>query len=923
MVRLSTMWLIYAMALIARDLTSTAPIDYRSGLLFAALASALVVGFATAAGTGSRWWPAPLSHDSVRLAVAVGGATVLIAAMSYGWPAGGDRPMPLGVIVAGGFFGLLAMIPLHDYARSFALLRRALHATFGPPTALLASWASDLPAASGRTRPRISIVLPTFNGEHGLESTVLAAVEGVKQLDTDPEVIVVHDGSEDGTGLPVAALARADSAIRCVSHPAMRGYGVAAATGFAAATGDLVFLTAGDGRYDARQAAEFLPLMRDADLVTGYRAPYRDSRLARIFSDGWNLLVNLLFGYVAGDSACAFMVFRRSILERIPLSATGIAFNAELLIEARALGFRILERPVRHCPKPAGRARGTRPAVVGRALLELLRLRLHLAARLPPASLPFRSVTEPESPRARAACYVLLAFGLAAMLAYCAALGVTYYGKVEPFFDSAAYQSAYFGIIDSYREQGYVPTMHRIRAPATTFAYTLAGVLFAPFLPRSVLGLYAIMYGLALYALLVTVYAAEKLAASWLRALSFVLFVLSAAIFSHLWGGILDQRLDLLAGLLFLASVACCWLLFRAPTTFRHWALLLVTTTLAIVHRPTLASQIAPVFLVVAGFHGREIGTLVRQVRVHHVVAVLLAGGFIAWLILPSLSYLEYYYLEWNVDVGRSASVMDVLREAMGTLGWALGAYAAVLLALLLLYAVRSRRYADAAFSVALLVASLGPFVITRSNGNPLVFLPSAMVATLGYLALIRRIRVDLVVVLLLVSSGAVALGNVGALHRQVKAVAPEQRAILDRVTDRLSRSAQPAYVSGTVPIAGSIVALDTLYGSRTLVAGEILSHSTDYGLGKTYDIDDPETSSRVQEALQAICRLHGYAVFMIPTRPDDQAGYLFSSRHTAMIWELKSQLPCLGEQLDTFHLEDADFAVYPVLDGARPVPSR
>jgi hypothetical protein len=61
----------------------------------------------------------------------------------------------------------------------------------------------------------------------------------------------------------------------------------------------------------------------------------------------------------------------------------------------------------------------------------------------------------------------------------------------------------------------------------------------------------------------------------------------------------------------------------------------------------------------------------------------------------------------------------------------------------------------------------------------------------------------------------------------------------------------------------------------------------------------------------------------MIPTRPDDEEAYLFSSMHTGRIWELKSQLPCLGEQLDTFHLEDADFAVYPVLDGTRPVPAR
>jgi glycosyltransferase involved in cell wall biosynthesis len=159
------------------------------------------------------------------------------------------------------------------------------------------------------TQPSISVVLPAFNEEAVIGATVTSVVEFLQTI---------------------------TSLIRCVSHEQNRGYGAALGTGFGAATRDLVFLTDGDKQFDIRELVHFLPLIVDADLVIGYRDPRRDPPKRVFFGWGWNSLVNLLFGYTARDVDCAFKLFRRSVLQRVQVRATGATFSAEFLSIAPA-----------------------------------------------------------------------------------------------------------------------------------------------------------------------------------------------------------------------------------------------------------------------------------------------------------------------------------------------------------------------------------------------------------------------------------------------------------------------------------------------------------------------------------------------------------------------------------------------------------
>ena len=228
----------------------------------------------------------------------------------------------------------------------------------------------------------ISGVLPAYNEEEVIAASVGAMVDTFRELGADYEVIVVDDGSRDRTAEIVRRLGEQNPRVRVVSHADNRGYGAALWTGFTHATRDLIFLTDGDKQFDVAELKDFLPLLDGADLVIGYRKPRADPWIRRLYGWGWNTIVGMVFGYTARDVDCAFKLFRRRILDRLEVHATGATFSAEFLVKARRLGFVVRERRASHYPRPAGSPTGARPSVILRAFRELLRLRLNLESEL-------------------------------------------------------------------------------------------------------------------------------------------------------------------------------------------------------------------------------------------------------------------------------------------------------------------------------------------------------------------------------------------------------------------------------------------------------------------------------------------------------------------------------------------------------------
>lgn len=203
-------------------------------------------------------------------------------------------------------------------------------------------------------RPGISIVLPAYNEAESLPAIVERTMVVMPDLVDDFEVIVVDDGSNDGTRDAALELAGVHGEIRVAAHPANRGYGAALRTGFELSRFDLVFYTDADNQFDPADLKHFLPLMNEYDAIVGFRVYRYDTVLRSMLSWVYNRLVNVLFRLRLRDVDCSFKLFRREVLEKITIECDDFFVDTELVAKARKWNFRLLEKGVRHYPRMAG-----------------------------------------------------------------------------------------------------------------------------------------------------------------------------------------------------------------------------------------------------------------------------------------------------------------------------------------------------------------------------------------------------------------------------------------------------------------------------------------------------------------------------------------------------------------------------------------
>ena len=222
----------------------------------------------------------------------------------------------------------------------------------------------------------LSVVLPALNEADNLALMVRRVATVLDGLGITGEIIVVDDGSTDGTAAVAASLP-----VTLLCHPRNRGYGAALRTGFAAARGQRIFFTDSDQQFDLAELAGLLHAAERADIAVGYRQVRRDPLYRRLNAAAWGRLVRRLFALPVRDINCAFKVFRREVVEQIELCSTGAFINTELLARAQAAGFTIAEIPVGHYIRPTGQATGARPAVILQAFRELIALREEVQPR--------------------------------------------------------------------------------------------------------------------------------------------------------------------------------------------------------------------------------------------------------------------------------------------------------------------------------------------------------------------------------------------------------------------------------------------------------------------------------------------------------------------------------------------------------------
>jgi glycosyltransferase involved in cell wall biosynthesis len=221
----------------------------------------------------------------------------------------------------------------------------------------------------------VSAFFPCYNDEATIASVVRAAGAVLDDAELDGELIVVNDGSSDGSERVLKELTEVEPRLRVVTHEQNRGYGGALLSGFAAASKQWVFYTDGDGQFDPGELARLLERATpDVDVVQGYKLGRADGVARRVIGRMYHRFVSLVFGLKIRDTDCDFRLIRRSVLDRVGLEHTTGVICVELVRKLQDAGARFVEVPVHHYPRQHGRSQFFNLPNVARTLLALVGL---------------------------------------------------------------------------------------------------------------------------------------------------------------------------------------------------------------------------------------------------------------------------------------------------------------------------------------------------------------------------------------------------------------------------------------------------------------------------------------------------------------------------------------------------------------------
>jgi dolichol-phosphate mannosyltransferase len=233
----------------------------------------------------------------------------------------------------------------------------------------------------------LSVVVPVWNEEETIGTVVEELDAQLPGWAESVEIIVVDDASSDKTPVILASLADGRSRVRVLRSNENLGHGASVLRGLAEASGDWVFHVDSDGQFVISEFAELWRRRRQCDLILGRRVHRHDPVHRLMLSRVVAVAVSLLAGRRLRDPNIPFKLFRRTLWEDVRPFLPNGALAPSILIAAGAVvrGWRVVEVPVSHRARPAGRStlralRLLRFSARGLGQLLLFRLRLRAAS---------------------------------------------------------------------------------------------------------------------------------------------------------------------------------------------------------------------------------------------------------------------------------------------------------------------------------------------------------------------------------------------------------------------------------------------------------------------------------------------------------------------------------------------------------------
>ncbi len=196
---------------------------------------------------------------------------------------------------------------------------------------------------------KLSVIIPVFNEM----ATVKQVVEQVNRVDVDKEVIVVDDGSTDGSRDEISRIE--DTVAKVYHSPVNFGKGAAIRVGLTYITGDVVVIQDADGELDPNEYKSLLACIEQgADVVYGSRFLGENpgiSRITRLANRFLTFLTNILFRSKLTDMETAYKMFRVDVARKLKLKCIGFEVEPELTAQFLKLGYKIEEVPISYRPR--------------------------------------------------------------------------------------------------------------------------------------------------------------------------------------------------------------------------------------------------------------------------------------------------------------------------------------------------------------------------------------------------------------------------------------------------------------------------------------------------------------------------------------------------------------------------------------------
>jgi len=225
-------------------------------------------------------------------------------------------------------------------------------------------------------KPWLSVVVPVYNERENIEAVYRSTVAVLEAESRPWEMLLVDDGSADGTAAVLDAIAASDGRVRVIRFRRNFGQTAALRAGFDHARGGVIVSMDGDGQNDPADIPALLAKLEEGfDVVSGWRHERQDPLIRRIIpSRLGNRLIRAFIGVNLRDFGCTLKAYRKEILDEISLYGE---MHRMIPVLAHMMGASIAELPVRHHPRPTGESKYTMGRAVS-VILDLITLKFFL-----------------------------------------------------------------------------------------------------------------------------------------------------------------------------------------------------------------------------------------------------------------------------------------------------------------------------------------------------------------------------------------------------------------------------------------------------------------------------------------------------------------------------------------------------------------